>query len=682
MKRNPVHWRYSCYLHDLRIFEKDNQRVVLILTKFAFMYSRLLTIFLCLLFGYQAHPQSTAITIDEDYSDWIAGLANFSDGIDNGGGIDLIDFTVTNDENWLYIHFSMDTELDLTDDIIPHTLWLYLDTDDDPSTGFLAQAGYGAELGLNFKEHFAWFNTPNPDVQVNYADCQIRFLPTVSSKQFEFAINRNAMPDGVTALFNNPTIRILFKETNDGDEMPDQGEVFSYTFDETPVEPYVNVELNKINPDLIRVVVYNTWANGLVNAGRVDNFESVVTALSPDIIGFSESGGTDPVAVKNLLDTWLPLGTVDGWYTIKYDDLITCSKWPFLDNWTLWNQFPVLIDLPIQYGTDLLFTNAHLSCCGSDANRQDQVDEYSAFILDAKTAGGNIDLPANTPFVYGGDLNLVGFSQQLTTLITGNIQDVGTYGAGGPLDWDGTDLKDQVCVQSDKRMAYTWRNDGDGYPPGRLDFQIFSDAVVTAAKQFTLQTEIMSAARLTQYSLDGFDTGDASDHFPVIVDYDFGISGADSDGDGIGDSIDNCPDDPNPLQEDWNTNGVGDHCEDSDGDGLLDDDELSIYNTDPGDPDSDNDGLTDGEEVNIYNSDPNIQDTDGDGLTDGLEVNLAGTSPIDPDTDGDGCTDDLEFNLACPDSVCNDCVGDLNSDGLINVTDLLIFLAVFGEFCD
>ena len=89
---------------------------------------------------------------------------------------------------------------------------------------------------------------------------------------------------------------------------------------------------------------------------------------------------------------------------------------------------------PAYYGTDLLFTNAHLSCCGNDAGRQNQVDQYISFILDAKTAGGAIDLPANTPFIYGGDLNLVGFSQQLTTLITGDIQDTGTWGAGGAPD--------------------------------------------------------------------------------------------------------------------------------------------------------------------------------------------------------------------------------------------------------
>ena len=54
---------------------------------------------------------------------------------------------------------------------------------------------------------------------------------------------------------------------------------------------------------------------------------------------------------------------------------------------------------------------------------------------------------------------------------------------------------------------------------------------------------------------------------------------------------------------------------DSDGDGLLDSDEINVHGTNPLDPDTDDDGLSDGDEVNVYGTDPLDADSDDDGLT-------------------------------------------------------------------
>ncbi|MFB6262655.1 MAG: thrombospondin type 3 repeat-containing protein [Bradymonadaceae bacterium] len=48
-----------------------------------------------------------------------------------------------------------------------------------------------------------------------------------------------------------------------------------------------------------------------------------------------------------------------------------------------------------------------------------------------------------------------------------------------------------------------------------------------------------------------------------------GVCAADFDGDGIGDASDNCPQAPNPDQDDGDDDGTGDACtNDTDGDGL------------------------------------------------------------------------------------------------------------------
>ena len=115
----------------------------------------------------------------------------------------------------------------------------------------------------------------------------------------------------------------------------------------------------------------------------------------------------------------------------------------------------------------------------------------------------------------------------MTTLVTGAIVDTQDFGKGGFPDWDETPLEDLIAQQTDKRTAYTWRNDEVSYrpyPPSRLDFQIFSNSVMGVEKAFVLQTEVMNPERLSQYGLQQFDTRSASDHFPKVTDYNLNIT--------------------------------------------------------------------------------------------------------------------------------------------------------------
>jgi len=122
-------------------------------------------------------------------------------------------------------------------------------------------------------------------------------------------------------------------------------------------------------------------------------------------------------------------------------------------------------------------------------------------------------------------MNLVGNSQQYYTIIEGDIQDTDSYGEGGFPDWDNSELEDIICRQTDKRMAYTWRHDNSEYPPGRLDFIFYTNSIMSTAKSFTLQTEIMSDERLENYGLLWDDTKGASDHFPIVADFDLSFNG-------------------------------------------------------------------------------------------------------------------------------------------------------------
>ena len=127
---------------------------------------------------------------------------------------------------------------------------------------------------------------------------------------------------------------------------------------------------------------------------------------------------------------------------------------------------------------------------------------------------------------------------------------------------------------------------------------------------------------------------------------------------------------------------------DSDGDGALDPDELSM-GTDPFDPDSDDDGLADGAEI-VAGTNPLDADSDNDGVSDGAEID-GGTDPLDADSDddanpdgADNCprvfnpdqTDSGGLNSGLPNGRGDVCeCGDVTGDNIVDASDLTFFRA-------
>ncbi len=106
---------------------------------------------------------------------------------------------------------------------------------------------------------------------------------------------------------------------------------------------------------------------------------------------------------------------------------------------------------------------------------------------------------------------------------------------------------------------------------------------------------IDSPAELNYRRVYSYDGG-----FPPILHIEFGNDpggGSDSDGDGIIDSADNCPQDANPGQADSDGDGVGDVCDfggtDTDGDSIEDLLDNCVDVPNPGQEDSDGDGIGD-----------------------------------------------------------------------------------------
>ena len=495
---------------------------------------KLIFLFLASCFSFS---QNTQINIDSQFDDW-ENIFSFEDEFNDIGGVDFKSISITNDDKFLYIKFETFEEIDLLDmEFNGEELYdveIFIDTDNDSQTGFVPayNENIGCELGIMFNQRYVWYNEPSPDVQISLYDVGIFPAPTVTSDQFEIAIDLKSEYDG-SLLFPNSEIKIQLRDWISGDNIPNINSEIIYNINSKYLD-YQPININKDSSNLIRLTAYNVLNNGLDDNNRIDKLKNILQVLDSDIFAFSECYQTSQETVKNILDNILPVSNIGGWFVKKKDgdDLILASKFPIIQDWPdessgIKKMHPCLIDLPDDiYAKDLLIINSHMSCCDNDVARQEQADDFVNFILDAKTPGGIIDLDEGTPFILCGDLNLVGMSQQLKTILTGEIINTDDYGFGGGMNWSNNELKDQVCMHTELPLSYTWRDisyDVGSYPYGKLDYIIFSDDVISSQKSFSVDTEFISQQSLNTNNLNNDDSS-GSDHLPITVDFDIPLT--------------------------------------------------------------------------------------------------------------------------------------------------------------
>ncbi len=466
-----------------------------------------------LLFAITANSQS--VILDGVFNDWEDDVQTYIDTQDDGNAIDFSAFSVTNDQKFLYLRFSLSEEILINTN---NSIYLEIDTDNDFWTGYRVN-GIGAELGWGFASKKGYFNIDGtPDV-VKFADVGFRCLPSITSHTFEIAIKRDVLPDGIHPLFPSDTIKICFYDAvGGGDLMPNDNETFTYVFQDN-VGDTTLIDIEK-TPETVRLMTYNVLHDGLMDQTRKPDFEQLLAAIQPDIITFNECWETTSDQAALFLNQTF---SGQNWKCIKADEgNITCSVfeqekfWPVLQGARI---TAVQYKLPQNLGDHFIVINSHLKCCDADDKRQKQADALIAFILDGISQGGTVDFPDLSPFVISGDLNLVGDEQQLKTLKTGEIVNTNLYGSGDHPDWDNSQIHDEIAKHTDAPMAYTWRNDDSDYWPGRLDFHIFSNSVMSVAKSFVVCTDNMSDERLAHYNLLRENTGNASDHLPRVTDF-------------------------------------------------------------------------------------------------------------------------------------------------------------------
>jgi endonuclease/exonuclease/phosphatase family metal-dependent hydrolase len=459
--------------------------------------------------------QQVDFFMDGISDDWSHHIVSYQDDSQDGGASDILDIAFSNDADYLYLKIVMKTPVLLNNS----DLWLYLDTDRDAATGYEV-GNLGAELSWSFGDRYGFYNSPTDRIYHN----QIGFsaLPTVSSERFEIRISRHSRPDGTHLLFNDNTLRVLVKSSTD--QAPDAGAYFEYEINDQLVNSFQPLTIHDPLPGQLRLLSYNILHDGLLKPGQKPALKRIIKYVNPHFIVFNECWETTAAQAKEILDDFIALPGTQGWHTLKKDGgNILCSRYPFKDSWQVYPDTRItaaIIDLPDKdFNTDLMLTGAHFRCCDANAERQREADAFAAFVLDALTPGGRVDIPKNTPIVLSGDLNLVGDAQQLQTLLTGQIINTQEFGEGGNPHWDQTQLEDVISTHTHNPTAVTWVNNTSSYWPGRLDYTITTNSVLKTIRSFIVQTTEMPESSLLAAGLEADDSPTASDHLPKITDF-------------------------------------------------------------------------------------------------------------------------------------------------------------------
>lgn len=481
-----------------------------------------------------AHADLMPIQLDGYFDDWAEVTPQYTDPAGDGGAVDFRAVAVANDQDYLYIRF------EVTGDVQPdeqQSMELYLDTDLNAATG-TSFGGIGAELVWKFGNRNGTFRPAGTNYTIYHDNIGLMMGPTVSNNQFEVALRRNAIPAAGATLMPGAAVRFILRDATSGDLAPNTGSI-SYTF--TPgsdVPP--TLPLGRDDAAHIRVMSWNILQDGIFTSSKQPAQNRILDAINPDIVLFCEVFNHSAAQTQAQLETFLPSGPGQQWYSAKVDAAnVILSRYPIQQTWlvgssTSYRESAALIDLGPSQPKDLLFIGCHLRCCTDDASRQDEADRIVAFIRDARTPGGVINLPADTPIVVAGDMNLVGWRQQLDTIVTGDIVDNASYGADSPPDWDGTDLAVSPSRHPDGRASYTWRSDTSTFYPGMLDWIFYTDSALTLHNHYALETRTMLPTTLSANGLQQTDIPDASDHAPLVADFTIGTYASSVPGAGSG----------------------------------------------------------------------------------------------------------------------------------------------------
>src|SRR5688572_11305260 len=237
------------------------------------------------------------ITIDGSFADWAGTPLAYSDASETTAGADFRNVYVANDEQYLYIRFTLYTN----DTPFTSRNNIFIDADNNSALGFhpLGRADFGSEMliqtGTGYQEKNGGFNE-GPINGLGWSAA-----PTANGTNFELRISRAATyaSDSAT-VFTESTIAILLESENTSfvavDTAPDSGGIV-YTFANPPPPLSGNLQLIPLTGFPWR---YDDIGGDWGTAWREPAFDDTgdVWSDGAGLFGFTPNAGVYPAPIQ------------------------------------------------------------------------------------------------------------------------------------------------------------------------------------------------------------------------------------------------------------------------------------------------------------------------------------------------------------------------------------------------
>lgn len=484
-----------------------------------------------------APTRSRAVLPDGELDEWQGMAPAWRDPSGDGspGGLDLGTLYLADDGESLFLALDVGRETILQnapDEPAGTDLRLFLDQDARAQTG-LQIGDLGAEVEIRFgrREVLRYGVRPGETEETEHLTpgaYGLQTLPTHSASRFEI---RLPLPRSGHPLR-------LFLQAGTGDRLPDTGHL-AYSPSPDPLSPPEPISLDRPD-DTLRLLSLNLnrrLDEPDSDPADVEAQARILRTTRPDVVNLQELYTWNAEQARAWVTEVLPLGPGSGsrpsgadeaagsprWHVAKAEDCVTLSRFPVTASTSVDGNLVVALDVPATGGADeqavdLVIFNVHPPCCEDDAGRDREMDHVAATWRDLLRGEGPFPVPSDVGAVILGDFNYVGFRRQVEVVRDGVFIDPEHGPAFSPGRSRGS-LAVAPLRHSHARWAYTWRDDGSAYAPGRLDWVFYTADALELVKGYILDTTTMPPAALEGWDLEPTDSLRASDHRALVVDF-------------------------------------------------------------------------------------------------------------------------------------------------------------------